>query len=152
VPDILLVEDRADDIELTLRAFARQRPIHSVSVAKDGEEALEFLFAEGRYGHLGPEELPGLVLLDLNLPKLSGVEVLQRVRAHERTRVLPVVMLTTSTEPSDLSACYSSGANSFVVKPIDYQDFVEVVSQLERYWLGLNRGPVNPGGRFKPAA
>jgi two-component system response regulator len=139
--DILLVEDSADDVELTLRAFRRHDPIQQVVVAQDGEQAVEYLFGEGRYAGCGPAPLPELVLLDLNLPKLNGIEVLRRVRHDTRTRLLPVVMLSTSAEPSDLESCYVGGANSYVRKPVDYQDFQELVSQLGRYWLGLNKRP-----------
>lgn len=139
--DILLVEDSVDDIELTLRAFRRHNPLRQVVVVQDGEEALEYLFGEGRYEAREPEPLPEFVLLDLNLPKLNGVEVLRRLRRDPRTNLLPVVMLTTSAEPGDLERCYSGGANSYVRKPVDYQDFVEVVRQLGGYWLGLNRRP-----------
>jgi two-component system response regulator len=141
MPDVLLVEDSPDDIELTLRAFRRHDSIHEVAVARDGEEALEYLFYEGRYAGQGPGPLPQLVLLDLNLPKLNGVEVLRRIREDPRTRLLTVVMLSTSSEPGDLELCYAGGANSYVRKPVNYQDFQEVVRLLGRYWLGLNRRP-----------
>jgi two-component system response regulator len=139
--DILLVEDSADDVELTLRAFRRHDPVQHVVVAQDGEQALAYLFGEGRYAGRGCAPLPELVLLDLNLPKLNGIEVLRKVRHDPRTRLLPVVMLSTSAEPSDLESCYAGGANSYVRKPVDYQDFQELVRQLGRYWLGLNKGP-----------
>lgn len=141
MPDILLVEDSIDDIELTLRAFSRQQPVQKVAVVQDGEEALEYLFCEGRYLGRSEEAPPALVLLDLNLPKLSGVQVVRRMRADPRTQLVPVVMLTTSAEPGDLIECYAGGANSYVRKPVDYQDFTEVVGQLGRYWLDLNRRP-----------
>jgi two-component system response regulator len=141
VSEILLVEDSIDDIELTLRAFRRQEPTRRVAVAQDGEEALEYLFCEGRYLGRSGDERPALVLLDLNLPKLTGIEVVRRLRADARTSLLPVVMLTTSADPGDLEECYAGGANSYVRKPVDYQDFTEVVRQLGQYWLGLNRAP-----------
>lgn len=139
--DILLVEDSPDDIELTLRAFRRHDPVQRIAVVEDGEEALEYLFAEGRYRERNASRQPDLVLLDLHLPKLSGLDVLVRLRADPRTSLLPVVMLTTSAEPADLENSYAEGVNSYVRKPLDYQDFVEVVGQLERYWLELNRRP-----------
>jgi two-component system response regulator len=145
--DILLVEDSADDIELTLRAFRRHNPIQRVVVVEDGEQALEYLFGEGRYAGSGPVRLPELVLLDLNLPKVNGIEVLRTVRRDPRTRLVPVVMLSTSAEPSDLESCYAGGANSYVRKPVDYQDFQDLVEQLGRYWLGLNK---RPAGRAPP--
>ena len=139
--EILLVEDSSDDIELTLRAFRRFDGELEVCVVKDGEEALEYLFCEGQYAGRDPSLRPLLVLLDLNLPKLSGIEVLERLRRHESTRLLPVVVLTTSSEPADLERCYEQGANSYVRKPVDYKDFEEMVKQLGGYWLGLNLRP-----------
>lgn len=139
--DILLVEDSLDDIELTLRAFRRQQPGQLVAVVQDGEEALEYLFCEGRYQSRSPGEPPALVLLDLNLPKLNGAQVVRRLRADPRTQLLRVVIMTTSAQPGDLLECYAGGANSYVRKPVDYQDFAEVVRQLGHYWLEINRRP-----------
>ena len=141
MPEILLVEDSADDIELTLRAFRRREAQQSVAVVKDGEEALEYLFREGRYEDRDVNSSPRLVLLDLNLPKLGGVQVLQRLRSDDRTKLLPVVVLTTSAEPRDLEECYGYGANSYVRKPVDFRDFESVVDQLHNYWLSLNLPP-----------
>lgn len=140
MPDILLVEDSSDDVALALRAFSRHHPDCQVAVARDGEEALQYLFSWPRENEPGTR-LPHVVLLDLNLPKLSGVEVLKRMRADSRTCLLPVVMLTTSVEAADLEDCYQCGANSYVRKPVDYQDFLEVVRQLAGYWLDVNRLP-----------
>ncbi|MBC7977335.1 MAG: response regulator [Myxococcales bacterium] len=137
---ILLVEDRADDVELTLRAFAKSRITHEVVVCRDGAEALDFLFARGQHGDR--TELPEVVLLDLNLPKISGLDVLRELRGDERTRRLPVVVLTSSNEPQDIASSYDLGANSFMQKPVDFGAFVEAASQLGQYWLVLNKTPV----------
>jgi two-component system, response regulator len=132
VDAILLVEDNPDDELLTLRALARNHIANQVAVARDGAEAIAYL--EGA----GGAALPALVLLDLKLPKLSGLEVLERIRAEPRTRRLPVVILTSSKEDRDLVAAYDLGVNSFVRKPVDFAEFVEAVRQLGLYWLVLN--------------
>ena len=139
---ILLVEDNPIDEDLTLRAFKRNNVQNKVVVARDGAEALDFLFGQGAHAQRNTEDLPGLVLLDLNLPKFSGLDVLRGIRADERTRLLPVVILTSSREERDLKAGYSSGANSYVVKPIDFNQFSEVVRKLSLYWLNLNESPL----------
>lgn len=132
---ILLVEDDESHEELTLRALRKNRIPGSVIVKRDGKEALDFLFAEGT------ADLPDLLLLDLKLPKVDGIEVLRRVRADERTRLLPVVILTSSVEDEDKTAGYANGANSYVRKPIDYVAFSEAVRQLGIYWLVTNEPP-----------
>ena len=132
---ILLVEDKADDEALTLRALERQRIGNEVRVARDGEEALEILHGDDA------EPLPELVLLDLKLPKVDGLEVLRRIRADKRTVLLPVVILTASREESDLVAGYANGANSYVRKPVDFDQFAEAVRQLGLYWLVINEPP-----------
>jgi two-component system response regulator len=137
--EILLVEDNPDDIELTLRAFRRSNIANEVIVVHDGVEALEYLFATGRYANWNHETLPQLVLLDLKLPRLSGLEVLERLRAHPKTKFLPVVILTSSTEDRDLVKGYSLGANSYVRKPVDFEQFADSVKQLGLYWLVLNQ-------------
>jgi len=139
---ILLVDDSADDVELTIRAFQRNGIANEVIVASDGEEALEFLFATGKFKDRQPADNPTLVLLDLKLPKLMGLDVLKQIRADERTRRLPVVVLTSSNEDCDISQSYDLGANSFVRKPVDFSQFVEAARQLGRYWLVLNEDPV----------
>jgi two-component system response regulator len=136
--DILLVEDNPDDVELTRIAFAEANVANRLEVVGDGAEALDYLFARGEYAHRDPDDLPSIVLLDLNLPKVDGREVLQAIRANERTRGLPVVVLTTSTEPFDVEASYALGVNSYIRKPVDFEQFVWAVKQVGMYWLVLN--------------
>lgn len=136
--DILLVEDNPDDVELTRLAFAEAKIANRLVVVGDGAEALDFLFARGVHAGRDPSDLPSLVLLDLNLPKVDGREVLQAIRAEESTRTLPVVVLTTSTEPFDVEASYALGVNSYIQKPVDFEQFVWAVKQVGLYWLVLN--------------
>lgn len=138
---ILLVEDNLDDEALTLRAFRKNKIGNKVIVAHDGVEALEFLHGNGNGAG---SALPALVLLDLNLPKVNGLEVLRHVRSEPRTRLLPVVILTTSMEEQDLIQGYGLGANSYIRKPVDYAQFTEAVRQLGLYWLMLNEPPPEP--------
>jgi two-component system response regulator len=138
---ILLVEDNPDDAALTLRAFKRSHVVNPISVARDGIEALDFLFARGDYSNRSGAALPALIILDLKLPKLDGLGVLQAIREDERTRLLPVVILTSSKEEQDLIAGYSLGANSYVRKPVDFAEFLEAVKVLGIYWLMMNQGP-----------
>jgi two-component system response regulator len=138
---ILLVEDNADDEALTLRALARNNIGNEVVVAHDGEEALEWLFCTGRYQTRHARDQPALVLLDLKLPKVDGLEVLRRIREHRSTSLVPVVILTSSREEHDRLKGYSQGANSYVRKPIDFAHFVEAVRQVGLYWLVLNEPP-----------
>ena len=138
---ILLVEDDPSDIELTRRALMLGRVANGLVVARDGQEALDYLFCAGRYEKRDPAEGPALVLLDLKLPKVDGLEVLRRVRENERTRRLPVVVLTLSNEESDVSASYDLGVNSYIRKPVDFTQFAEAVRQLHLYWLVLNQPP-----------
>jgi CheY-like chemotaxis protein len=137
--EILLVEDNPDDCELTLRAFRKSNIANEVIVVRDGVEALDYLFATGQYAGRDPNALPQVVLLDLNLPRVNGLEVLQRVRSHPKTKLLPVVILTSSTEERDLVSGYSLGANSYVRKPVDFEQFADSVKQLGLYWLLLNQ-------------
>lgn len=137
--DILLVEDNPDDVELTRLAFEEANVANRMIVVRDGAEALDYLFARGPYSGRDPHELPSIVLLDLNLPKLDGREVLQAIRAEPATRELPVVVLTTSAEPFDVEASYALGVNSYIQKPVDFEQFVGAVRQVGLYWLVLNQ-------------
>jgi two-component system, response regulator len=138
---ILLVEDNPDDAELTLRAFAKNKIANEVVHVADGEEALDYLFATGSHAGRDPNAMPTVVLLDLKLPKVSGLDVLKRMRADPRTRRMPVVVLTSSNEERDLIASYDLGANSFVRKPVDFAQFLDAASALGLYWLVLNQQP-----------
>ena len=135
---ILLVEDNRDDEELTKRAFSKARIKNEVIVARDGAEALDYLFCTGKYSSRSGSPLPHVVLLDLKLPKVDGHEVLRRIRAHESTRFLPVIILTSSREERDLLTGYEGGANSYIVKPVDSAQFDASIQQLGLYWLLLN--------------
>jgi two-component system response regulator len=138
---ILLVEDNPDDEALTLRALKKNNILNEVVVARDGAEALDYLFGTGPYTGRDVGILPLVVLLDLKLPKVDGLEVLQRLRADERTQLLPVVILTSSKEEKDIITGYTLGANSYVRKPVNFIEFVEAVRQLGLYWLVLNEPP-----------
>jgi two-component system, response regulator len=140
---ILLVEDNPDDIELTLRAFRKNNIANDLAITRDGAEALDYLFCQGAHCQRDIEDMPRLILLDLNLPKLDGLQVLGRLRADERTRLLPVVILTSSKEEQDLVSGYHLGANSYVRKPVDFNEFVEAVRQIGLYWLLINEIPAN---------
>jgi two-component system response regulator len=138
---ILLVEDNPDHEALTLRALKKAGLANPVVVARDGAEALEYLFGTGKYAGRDTDSIPQTVLLDLKLPKVDGLQVLQRMRADERTRLIPVVVLTSSDEERDLAESYKLGANSYIRKPVDFANFVEATRQLGLYWLVLNRPP-----------
>jgi len=140
---ILLVEDNPDDEALTLRAFKKNNIKNDVTVVRDGVEALDFLFGTGSFSGRDLNQVPEVILLDLKLPKIDGLEVLRRIRENDRTRLLPVVILTTSSEEQDKLRSYDLGANSYVRKPVDFQEFIEAVGRLGLYWLILNeRSPV----------
>ena len=138
---ILFVEDNTDDVDLTLRAFKQNNINEKVAVVKDGAEALDFLFGLGNYASRDISDLPQLILLDLKLPKIDGFEVLKRIRANEKTRLLPVVILTSSKEERDVINGYSLGANSYVRKPVTFEKFSEALRELGVYWLFLNEPP-----------
>jgi len=136
---VLLVEDNPDDEALTLRAFKKSRIKNEVTVVRDGEEALEFLFSKGKYSSRDTKELPEVVLLDLKIPKLNGHKVLEQIRANPHTKSLPVIILTSSREEQDLVKSYACGANSYIVKPVDTNQFLDCIQQLGLYWLVLNQ-------------
>ena len=138
---ILLVEDNPDDVQLTLRALKKNKIMNEVVVAQDGVEALEYLFGTGKYAGRDTKVLPQVVLLDLKMPRMDGHEVLQRIRKDERTKLLPIVILTTSSEDRDRVESYKVGANSYIRKPVDFNQFAEAVQQLGLYWLVLNEAP-----------
>jgi len=138
---ILLVEDNPDDEALTVRALEKNNITNDLVVARDGAEALDYLFGTGAHAGRDPQNLPRVVLLDLNLPKVDGLEVLKRVRADPRTRLAPIVVLTSSKEERDMVESYGRGANSYIRKPVDFNQFVEAVRQLGLYWLVLNEHP-----------
>jgi two-component system response regulator len=142
VVEILLVEDDPNDVELTLHTFKRYNIANRVQVARDGAEALDFLFCSGAHAGRQPEHKPKLILLDLKLPKVDGLEVLKQIKSDPRTRAIPVVMLTSSNEERDVIESYQLGVNSYIVKPVSFDQFTEVVRQLGLYWLLLNRQPL----------
>ena len=139
--EILLVEDNPNDIELALHAFQKHKLANHIQVARDGAEALEFIFCTGAFAHRRIENGPKLILLDLKLPLVDGIEVLRRVKADPRTRTIPVIVLTSSREESDLVKSYQLGVNSYIVKPVDFEQFTEAVRHLGLYWLLLNQAP-----------
>ena len=144
-PDILLVEDNQDDADLALHALRRGQLANDIFVARDGEEALDFLFCRGAFAHRSFEHPPKLVLLDLKLPKVNGMEVLKQVKSDPRTKVIPVVIMTSSKEERDLAASYHLGANSYIQKPVDFEQFRETVKTVGLYWLVINQSPIVEG-------
>lgn len=139
---ILLIEDNPDDEILVIRALKKNRILNEIVVVRDGAEALDYLFGTGSYTERDIDVMPQVILLDLKLPKIDGLEVLRRIKENERTKMLPVVVITSSTEERDLIESYSLGANSYIQKPVDYYQFTEAVKQLGLYWLVLNISPV----------
>ena len=137
--EILLVEDNPDDIELSLRALSKNNLANQIHVVKDGEEALEYIFPTGASAGRSGKDKPNIILLDLHLPKVDGLEVLRRIRTDERTRMMPVIMLTSSTEEEDIVKSYELDVNSYIVKPIDFEKFICAASEIGLYWMLLNR-------------
>ena len=140
--DILLVEDNRDDLELTLHALHKERLANRIHIVRDGEEALNFLFCTGEYSDRSLDKLPRLVLLDLKLPRVDGIEVLKRIKSDSRTRKVPVVILTSSKEERDLVSSYKLGVNSYIQKPVDFDQFRDTVKRVGLYWLVVNQPPV----------
>jgi two-component system, response regulator len=140
--DILLVEDNPRDVELTIRAFRKQNLANPIHVVEDGAEALDFVFCRGTYAHRNLSRHPKVILLDLKLPKINGLEVLKAIKNDERTRVIPVVIVSSSQEDPDIKTAYALGANSYVVKPVDFDAFLEAMRGLGLYWLLVNQPPV----------
>ncbi len=149
---VLLIEDNPDDARLAITALRTNRVINEVVVARDGEEARDYLFGQGRHAGRDPAQCPELVLLDLKLPKIDGLDVLRRIRADDRTRFVPVVVLTSSDEEEDVIRGYRLGANSFIRKPIDFERFLDAVRQAATYWLLVNVRPDTPGRRAAPTS
>jgi two-component system response regulator len=143
--EILLVEDNSNDVELALHALRHHRLANHIHVARDGAEALDFLFCRGPYAQRNPRQIPRLILLDLKLPLVDGLEVLAQIKADETTRTIPVVMLTSSTEERDIVESYRLGVNSYIIKPVDFEQFTDAVRQLGYYWLLLNKSPESEG-------
>jgi CheY-like chemotaxis protein len=137
--EILLVEDNPRDVEMTLRALKKKNLANKVHVVTDGAEALDFIFSRGAYAHRDPNHVPKVVLLDLKLPKVSGLEVLRAIKGDTQARTIPVVVLTSSQEEKDMVESYQLGVNSYIVKPVDFDKFVEAVGQLGLYWLLINK-------------
>ena len=140
--EILLVEDSSEDVEITLRAFKKKKLTNKVHVVEDGEQALDYIFATGEYKNRNVNHRPKLILLDLKLPKVDGLEVLRKIREDERTKFIPVVILTSSQEEKDIMESYKLGVNSYITKPVDFDKFSDTVSELGLYWLLLNKPPV----------
>ncbi len=143
IVEILLVEDNPNDMELALHALQRNHLANRIQVVRDGAEALEFLFCTGAFAHRRIENSPKVVLLDLKMPKVDGVEVLRQIKANPKTRAIPVVVLTSSREDPDIATCYQLGANSYIVKPVDFDQFTNSVRQIGFYWLLLNQPPLS---------
>jgi len=138
---IMVVEDNEDDLELTLRAFAKNNILNEIVIARDGVEALDYLFGTGAHEGRDLRVMPEVILLDLNMPRMGGIETLKKIRANKRTKLLPVVVLTSSDEEQDMTESYKCGVNSYIRKPVDFSQFVDSVRQLSLYWLVLNQHP-----------
>jgi two-component system, response regulator len=139
--DILVIDDNPNDLDLTVYAFKRSETVYCLQSARDGVEAIDFIFCTGEYASRNQTNLPRLILLDLKLPRLDGWDVLQRVKSDPRTRHIPVVVLTSSSDQNDMARCYQMGANSYVVKPVDFDEFLQAARTMGTYWLSLNHLP-----------
>lgn len=144
--EILLVEDNPDDVTLALHAFRKSRPEVVIQVVRDGADAMDYLLGTGIYAGRDVHQIPKVVLLDLQMPKVDGFEVLRKLKGDDRTRAIPVVVLSSSRDHRDISACYDLGANSYMVKPGDFDEFIVAARALDAYWLSLNRSPSAPPG------
>ena len=140
--EVLLVEDNIHDAEMTIRALRKVNLANNLVHVKDGEEALEFIFAEGRFSDRQPADLPKVILLDIKMPKVDGIEVLKQLKSRESSKAIPVVIMTSSKEEEDIINSYELGVNSYVVKPVDFEGFARAVSQLGMYWLLTNQSPL----------
>ena len=141
IVEILLVEDNPNDVELTLRALKKANISNQIHVVRDGEEATEFIFCEGKFANRRIEDTPSVILLDLKLPKIDGLEILKRIKSDPRTKSIPVIVLTSSREQKDILESYNLGTNSYIVKPVNFEQFAAAVQQLGLYWLVLNQPP-----------
>jgi len=150
--DILLVEDSSEDAELAMHALRREKLANNITIARDGEEALDFLLCRGAFSNRSFDHPPKLVLLDLKLPKVNGIEILKQIKMDARTKTIPVVILTSSKEERDLIDSYNLGANSYIQKPVDFDQFRETVKNLGLYWMLVNQSPVNTGAQSRGAA
>ena len=139
--EVLLVEDNPNDAELTIRAFKKSNFLNKITHVKDGAEALDYLFCEGRYKDRADNDNPAVILLDLKMPKVNGIEVLRKIKSEHATKLIPVVVLTSSNEDPDVAICYELGVNSYIVKPVGFENFTQAVAQLGMYWLMLNQRP-----------
>lgn len=140
--EIILVEDNPDDAALTIRALRKHNLVNKLVHLPDGAEALDFLFGTGNYANRNTDNLPKFILLDLKMPKINGIEVLQKVKADARTKMIPVVVLTSSAEDPDIKICYDLGANSYIIKPVEFDNFVKTVTEIGLYWMIRNQPPV----------
>lgn len=136
--DILLIEDSLGDAEMATRSLRKNSKVQNLVHLEDGAEAIDFIFARGEYTDRDPQKTPKLIILDLNMPKINGMDVLEKIRADQRTKRIPVVVFTSSKEDSDVKKCYDLGVNSYIVKPVEFNEFTETVFSLGQYWLGLN--------------
>lgn len=139
--DILLIEDNIDDADLTIRALKKNNTVFSLIHLKDGEEALDYIFCKGNFANRDSNDLPKIIILDLKMPKIDGIEVLNKLKSDLRTKIIPVIVLTSSNQTKDIQECYRLGANSYIVKPVEFEGFVSTISNIGHYWLAQNQSP-----------